>query len=148
MSTVALPGRLYGEPVTNIDPETGEVNSGKTAVFDFTVGEYDFRKRSVNFYKCVAFGRTAETVARYWAKNRSVVVEGNLDVNEFSMPDGAKRKQVRIIAHRVLFLTDGDCQVPKKPDTDNQPKSPPASDRVPFSGDEEGKAKKDDGLPF
>ena len=142
MSTVSLPGRCYGEPRTNIEADTNKSPEGKVSYMTFTVGEYDFKKRGVNFYDCIAFGKTAELVHRFWAKNRSAVVEGNLDVEEIVTHDDRKIKKIRIVAHRVIFLTDGDQQIEKDKPVEVKKEEPV------FEAPTDEAPEREDNLPF
>ena len=123
MSVVSIPGRLYGEPKTNIDPDTGKTSDGKTAFAKFTVGEYNYRMKNVNFFDVVTFGKTAEIALKFFARNRAVVVEGNLDIDKWTTKEGKEVKSIQVIAHRVIYLTDGDMQIEKE-----EPPVEPAED--------------------
>jgi single-strand DNA-binding protein len=85
------------------DPELRRTNSGK-AVTSFTLAvDRDFEKGKTDFIECVAWGNTAEFVAKYFAKGRMAVASGRLQLRDWTDKDGNKRKNAEIITDNVYF---------------------------------------------
>ena len=90
------------------DPELRQTNSG-TAVAPFTLAvDRDFAdkvtgQRECDFIDCVAWKGTAEFVSRYFTKGRMAVVEGRLQIREWTDKNGNKRKSAEIVADHVYF---------------------------------------------
>lgn len=90
------------------DPEARSTQSG-TAVASFTLAvERDHKdkstgERATDFIDVVAWRQTAEFVSRYFKKGSMAVVEGRLQVRDWTDKDGGKRRNVEVIAENVYF---------------------------------------------
>ena len=89
------------------DPELRRTNSG-TAVASFTVAvNRDFKSQSgekeTDFIDVVAWRNTAEFVSKYFSKGRMAVVEGRLQLRDWTDKDGNKRSSAEIVADSVYF---------------------------------------------
>lgn len=90
------------------DPELRHTQSG-TAVASFSLAvERDFkdkttRERTTDFIDCVAWRSTAEHVSRYFSKGRMAVVEGRLQMRDWTDKEGNKRRSAEVIAESVYF---------------------------------------------
>lgn len=96
-----LMGRL-----TN-DPELRHTQNGvAVATFRLAVSR-DFKdsngERKVDFFPVVCWRNTAEFVSRYFAKGSLAVVEGRLQVREYTDRDGNKRYVTEVISDNVYF---------------------------------------------
>jgi single-strand DNA-binding protein len=89
------------------DPELKRTQSG-TAVTSFSLAvDRDFKSQSgekeTDFIDCVAWRSTAEYVSKYFTKGRVAVVEGRLQVRDYTDRDGNKRRTTEVIADNVYF---------------------------------------------
>jgi len=89
------------------DPELRRTNSGN-AVTSFTVAvDRDFKSQSgekeTDFIDVVAWRNTAEFVSKYFSKGRMAVVEGRLQLRDWTDKDGNKRRSAEIVADSVYF---------------------------------------------
>lgn len=89
------------------DPELRRTPSG-TAVVSFTIAvDRDFKGKNgdqeTDFIDIVAWRQTAEFVSKYFAKGRMAVVEGRLQIREYTNKDGQKRRATEIVADNVYF---------------------------------------------
>ena len=89
------------------DPELRRTNSG-TAVASFTVAvDRDFKSQSgekeTDFIDVVVWRNTAEFVSKYFSKGRMAVVEGRLQLRDWTDKDGGKRRTAEIVADSVYF---------------------------------------------
>ena len=88
------------------DPETSESASG-TAVTKFRLAvDRQFKKdggQEADFFPCVAFGKTAETVAQFCDKGMAVAVEGRVEIDRVEK-DGRTNYYTSVIANGVRFL--------------------------------------------
>ena len=98
------------------DPEMRHTNT-RTGVDSFTVAvDRDFKdkstgERSTDFIDVVAWRQTGEFVSRYFTKGRMAVVEGRLQIRDWTDKDGGKRRSAEIVADNVYFgdsKRDGD----------------------------------------
>ena len=101
LNKVILQGRLIA------DPETRHTQNG-TAVTSFRLAvDRDFKnqngEREADFINVVAWRNTAEFVSRYFQKGQMAVVEGRLQVRDYTDRDGNKRYITEIVATSVYF---------------------------------------------
>jgi len=89
------------------DPELRRTQSG-LAVTSFSVAvDRDFKsqsgERETDFIDVVAWRQTAEFVSKFFAKGRMAVVEGRLQMRDWTDRDGNKRRSAEIVADNVYF---------------------------------------------
>ena len=116
LNRIILMGRLTR------DPELRKTGNG-TAVTSFTLAvDRDYKpqdgERETDFIDVVAWRRTAEFVSKYFSKGRMAVVEGRLQVRDWTDKDGAKRRSTEVIADSVYF---GDSKKVSESDTPAEP---------------------------
>lgn len=128
------------------DPELRRTQTG-TAVASFTLAvDRDFKdkatgERTTDFIDVVAWRQTGEFVSQYFTKGRMAVVEGRLQIREWTDKDGNKRRSAEVVADQVYF---GDA----KRDGDGA-NSSQAYGAPPAQGDDFAELADDDGaLPF
>ena len=101
LNKVVLMGRLTK------DPELRRTGSG-TAVTSFSLAcDRDFKSQSgdkeTDFIEVVAWKNTAEFVSKYFSKGRMAVVEGRLQIRDWTDKDGGKRRSAEVVADNVYF---------------------------------------------
>lgn len=101
LNKIFLMGRLTR------DPEMRHTNGG-TPVTSFALAvDRDFKNQSgekeTDFIDVVTWRNTAEFVSKYFSKGRMAVVEGRLQVRDWTDKDGNKRKSAEVIADNVYF---------------------------------------------
>lgn len=90
------------------DPELRHTQSG-TAVASFALAvDRDFKdkstgERATDFIDVVAWRSTAEFVSRYFTKGRIAVVDGRLQIRDWTDKDGNKRRSAEVVAESVYF---------------------------------------------
>ena len=89
------------------DPELRRTNSGKP-VASFTVAvDRDYapegQEKETDFIDCVAWNGTAEFVEKYFKKGSMIVVDGRLQLRNWTDKEGNKRKTAEILASNVYF---------------------------------------------
>ena len=101
LNKIILMGRLTR------DPELRRTGSG-TAVASFSLAvERDYKSQSgekeTDFIDIVAWRSTAEYVCKYFTKGRMAVVEGRLQIRDWTDRDGGKRRSAEVVADNVYF---------------------------------------------
>lgn len=102
LNKIVLQGRLCK------DPELRYTQSG-TAVTSFTLAvDRDMKnketgERQTDFIDCVAWRNTAEFAANYFSKGRMAVVEGRLQIRDWTDKDGNKRKSAEVLVGSLYF---------------------------------------------
>ncbi len=97
------------------DPEIRHTQSG-TAVASFSLAvERDFKEqdgsRSTDFIDCVAWRSSADFVSKYFSKGRMAVVEGRLQIRDWTDKNGNNRRSAEVIVNNIYFgdsKKDGD----------------------------------------
>lgn len=102
LNHITIMGRLVR------DPELRRTTSG-TAVASFTVAvDRDFGKgengeKQTDFIDCVAWRQAGEFVSKYFAKGRMIVVDGRLELRDWTDKDGNKRRNAEINVSSAYF---------------------------------------------
>ena len=102
LNHITLMGRLTR------DPELRRTGSG-VAVASFTIAcDRDFTdkqsgEKKTDFIDCVAWRSTGEFISKYFAKGRMIVVDGRLEIREWTDKDGNKRRNAEIIVDNAYF---------------------------------------------
>ena len=102
LNRIVIMGRLTR------DPELRRTQNG-TAVTSFSVAvDRDFKSResgekATDFIDIVAWRQTAEFVSRFFTKGRMAVVEGRLQLRDWTDRDGNKRRSAEVVADNVYF---------------------------------------------
>jgi single-strand DNA-binding protein len=107
-------------------PELKTTNNGKSVcTFSIAVNR-DYQKDKTDFFNCVAWGQTAEFIARYFEKGSMIFVDGRLENREYEK-DGQKRTVTEITVEKASFC--GDKKEQAKTVYDNpQPKAETKTD--------------------
>ena len=101
LNKIVLMGRLTR------DPELRKTGTG-TAVTSFTLAvDRDFKtqdgEKETDFIDIVAWRGTAEFVFKYFSKGRMAVVEGRLQIRNWTEKDGGMRPSAEVIADNIYF---------------------------------------------
>ena len=100
LNRIILMGRLTR------DPELRRTQGG-TAVANFSLAvERDFKdqatgEKATDFIDIVAWRSTAELAEKYFHKGRMAVVEGRLQIRDWTDKDGNKRKAAEVVAEHM-----------------------------------------------
>ena len=102
LNRIILMGRLTR------DPELRQTQSG-ASVANFSLAvDRDFKdkatgEKGTDFIDIVAWRQTAEFVSRFFTKGRMAVVEGRLQLRDWTDKDGNKRRTAEVLAEHVYF---------------------------------------------
>lgn len=102
LNTITIMGRLTATPELKTTPGGNSVTSFTLAV------ERDFKDKETgekvtDFIDCVAWRGTAEFVTRFFTKGRMSVVNGRLQLRDYTDKDGNKRRAAEVVAENVYF---------------------------------------------
>lgn len=90
------------------DPELRHTQSG-AAVASFTLAvDRDFKdkqtgEKATDFIDIVVWRNTAEFVSRFFSKGRMAVVDGRLQMRDWTDKEGNKRRAAEVVADSVYF---------------------------------------------
>ena len=83
------------------DPELRYTSSGK-AYANFTLAVQK-TKDEAEFIDCMAWEKTAETIAEYFRKGNKILVQGRLNVSTYKK-DGENKKMTRVMVYSFEFV--------------------------------------------
>ena len=104
---------LTGKKIKEI--EISFTNSGKTfARFTLAVDKGLSKEKrqqaetngqaTADFINCVAWGKTAETLQKYTAKGKKILVYGSIETGSYTAQDGSKRYTTDVLVNRAEIL--------------------------------------------
>ncbi len=112
MNKVIIMGNLGQDPDTRYMPSGSAVTTISVATNrswkDKDSGE---QKDETSWHRCVAYGKTAETIAKNFTKGRKILIEGRLKYGSYEK-DGVTRYTSDIVIDRFEFVEkrEGDRQ--------------------------------------
>lgn len=99
MNQVNLLGRLSKDVELRFTREKG------TAIANFTLAvNRKFKKDEADFISCVAIGKTAEIINRYFSKGSQIAISGNIRTGSYETQDGARRYTTNIVVENFDFI--------------------------------------------
>jgi len=113
MNRVELTGRFTKDPVISYSQNGGSVASFTLAV-DRSVKKGDEWVREADFIRCVAFGKKAEFVEKYFSKGSFAVVSGSIKTGNYDK-DGTKVYTTDIWVENIEFGGGKTETEPRKP---------------------------------
>ena len=120
MNSVQLLGRLTRDPEVRYT-----AGDNPTAVARFTVAcNRKYKKNAeqeADFISCMAFGKTAEFIERYFNKGSSIALNGRIQTGSYTNKDGQKVYTTDVVVDSLEF-------VGKKSDDNSANESKPNND--------------------
>ncbi len=102
LNKIFLQGRLVADPEMRHTPSGAAVTSFRLAV-DRDFKDKETGEKKADFINVVAWRQTGEFVSRYFQKGRMAVVEGRLQIRDYTDKDGNKRTAAEVVADNVYF---------------------------------------------
>lgn len=99
MNKVTLIGRLSKEPILRYTQ--GEEAKAMVS-FNIAVTK-KFKTDEADFFNCVSFGKTAETIAKHFHKGKQIAVIGRLQTGSYEK-DGQKHYTTDILVEEFYFI--------------------------------------------
>ena len=101
LNNIVLQGRLCR------DVELRKLPSGKSVAGVSVACDRDFTKeggeKETDFIDIVAFGGTADHIAKWFTKGKMIIVSGRLQIRNWNDKDGNKRRSAEVVADSVYF---------------------------------------------
>ena len=101
LNQVNLAGRLVAEP------ELKQTQTGM-AIISFTIAIGRYAKagaeKKTDFLNCTAFGKTAETIAKFFHKGSAIFVMGSIQTDTWTDKDGVKKYKTGIMVSGFKFV--------------------------------------------
>ena len=110
LNHITIMGRLTRDPELRRTGTGIAVASFRVAV-DRDFVSKDGGERKTDFIDCVAWRNTGEFISKYFSKGRMIVVDGRLEMRDWTDKEGIKRTTAEIIVANAYFgdsKRDGD----------------------------------------
>ena len=104
INRVLLSGRLTRDPERRYAADGTEITSLDLAFNRHYRGQDGKLAEHTGYVTVVTYQRLAEVCAQYLRKGSAVLVEGRLQMREWTTPQGAKRQRLEIRGEQVHFL--------------------------------------------
>lgn len=107
---------------------------GSTQVSNFSIAQ-NLRikdKDEPQFFNCVAFGKTAELLGKYFKKGSQIGIEGSLRYESYNDKDGKKLTAHKVIVEAITFLDKKTDAEPEAKTESKAEESKKWKDDVPF----------------
>lgn len=98
MNSVQLVGRLTRDPEIRYSDQGASVAKFTLAV------DRRFKQNEADFISCVAFGKTAEFLEKYFHKGQRVGLNGRIQTGSYTNKDGQKVYTTDVILESVEFV--------------------------------------------
>lgn len=106
LNEVTISGNLTRDPELKALPSGIQVASFSVAVNRVWNDRDGKRQEAVEYINCVVFGKTAETIAKYFTKGKPIYVRGRLQTRSWEA-DGKKQYRTEVMVDRFQFINDG-----------------------------------------
>lgn len=101
---VILLGRLTRDPELRVTANGSNICKFGLAVSRTYAAADGERKEETTFVDVDCFGRQAETIAKYCAKGRQLMVEGRLRLDQWESQTGEKRSKLTVVLEGFQFV--------------------------------------------
>ena len=102
LNKIFLMGRLARDPELR-RTQSGTPVASFTLAVDRDVKDKQTGQRATDWIDVVAWRQTGEFVSKYFTKGRMAVVEGRLQLRDWTDKDGNKRRTAEVVADNVYF---------------------------------------------
>ena len=110
LNHIVIMGRLVRDPELRRTGTGVAVASFRVAV-DRDFAPKDGGERKADFIDCVDWRQTGEFISKYFTKGRMIIVDGRLEMRDWTDKDGNKRTSAEIVVANAYFgdsKRDGD----------------------------------------
>lgn len=144
LNKVFLQGRLVADPELRKTQQGTPVASYRLAV-DRGYKSKDPNAQNADFVNIVSWRNTAEFVCKYFTKGRMMLVEGRLQMRDYTDKDGNKRVAAEVVTDNVHFA---DSRKDESGTSSGGAYGPPNGSGVPSDGGFAELSDNDGELPF
>jgi single-strand DNA-binding protein len=126
INRVLLSGRLTRDPDRRYASDGTEVTSFPLAFHRRYRGRDGRPAEQTGFVTVMTYQRLAEVCSQYLKKGSAVLVEGRLQMRDWSTPEGGKGSRLEVRGEMVHFLERRPAGAPGEPRSPNEADDPPA----------------------
>lgn len=104
MNKIILMGRLTAEPDLKYSSKDSSMAIARyTLAVDRRFAKKEDGNKATDFIRCVAFSKAAEFASNYFHKGQRVLVEGRLQIGEYTNKDGQKIPTADVVIENQEF---------------------------------------------
>lgn len=112
MNIVIEQGRLTKDPYV-------AYTQGNTARATFTIAvDRVGKEKQTDFIPCVAWGKTAETIGKYFKKGKPIIISGSLKTGSYERKDGTRAFTMDVWVERFEFVPADKSEASAPPSVD------------------------------
>ena len=126
MNNVILMGRLTR------DPELKYSQAGKAYCRFSLAVQREFNREEADFINCLAFGKTAETIAEWLGKGRRIALQGRIQTGNYENKNGDKVSTFEVVVDRFEFVDSARSETSKNQSYSNNDDVLDDNDDFPF----------------
>lgn len=126
MNHVTLMGRLTR------DPELKYSQAGKAYCRFSLAVQREFNREEADFINCLAFGKTAETIAEWLGKGRRIALQGRIQTGSYQNSNGDTVYTTEVVADRFEFVDSARSETSKNQSYSNNDDVLDDNDDFPF----------------
>jgi single-strand DNA-binding protein len=104
LNKVMIIGNLGADPEMKYMSDGTAMTNFRVAVSRTYTNQSGERKEETEWFRVVAWRKTAEICSQYLQKGSKVYVEGRLQTRSWDTPEGEKRYMTEVVADTVQFL--------------------------------------------
>lgn len=79
-------------------------NNTLVATFCMATTRHTGKEKTTDFINCVAFGKMAEFISKYFHKSSSILIEGELQLNVYTDKEGKKNRSYNVKINNAYFV--------------------------------------------
>lgn len=107
MNQVSIVGRMAKDAVVSAN--------NNTTVARFTVAvDRRGKEKEADFISCVAFGKTAEFIEKYFSKGNRIGILGRIVTGSYTDKEGNKHYTTDVVADQAEFVESKKAEQPKE----------------------------------
>lgn len=115
MNSVHIMGRLTRDPEVRVAQSGNSVTTFTVAVDRAMLKDKKEQAErngqpTADFIRCMAFGKTADTIGRYFAKGRKILIEGHVQTGKYENQHGQTVFTTDVIVDRFHFVDSQQTQ--------------------------------------
>ncbi|MGL5380115.1 single-stranded DNA-binding protein [Clostridium sp.] len=102
MNLIILSGRITKDSELSFIPNSGVAK----LVFDLAVDrnyQKDKNNKKVDFIRCEMLGKGGESLCQYLTKGKAIVVNGELNIDNYKDKEGNNKSFTKVLVNRVEF---------------------------------------------
>lgn len=102
LNKIILQGRLTRDPEKRYTP-SGTVVAKFSLAVERDYKDQGNNQRTTDFVEVVAWRASADFVSKYFTKGQMAVVEGRLQMRDWTDKNGGKRRSAEVVAENIYF---------------------------------------------